>query len=305
MTAVEAHDYEHVAVLHDGPDDLARRVAGPLRNGLERGESVLVCLDAPTWQAVAARVGPIAARATVMPPAERYASPGTAMAELHRFVDGSLDAGAPSVWSIGTLPFEGDEHDDRWWRYESAVDAVLGDRPLHAICAYDRSTATPRQVAGACRTHAVVDAATGRQASPSFRLDADVEAGRPSPPWSPQLDLRPDTAASARHAVAAAVGASLDPGSLDDLVVMVSEMVANGLRHGRPPVTVRLWNAPDEVVVEVRDCGDGLDDVYADLRRPRGSAAGGFGLWLVGQLAHRVTIGRDADGSVVTAAVRR
>lgn len=305
MTAVQAPGYEHVAVLHDGPDDLARRVADPLRAGLARGDAVLVCLAAPAWEATADRIGPLAARATLMPQQARYVNPGTAMAELHRFVDRALAEGAPSVWSIGTLPFEGADHDDRWWRYEAAVDVVLGDRPLHALCTYDRATTTAVQRAGACRTHAVVDGDAGRRPSPTYRHGGPIDAGGRVPGGRPAVEVSPGTVAEVRAAVASAVDGSLAGEQLDDLLVMVSEMASNGIRHGHPPVTVRLWDDGDEVVVEVRDAGAGLADPYADLRRPRGGIAGGFGLWLVGQLAHRVTIGRHARETVVTAALRR
>ena len=90
MTAVHGTALDHVAIVHDGPDDLAARIADPLRSALDRGESVFACLPPRTWSRVAAHIGPAADRATAMAPSDRYARPGVAMAELHRFVDESL-----------------------------------------------------------------------------------------------------------------------------------------------------------------------------------------------------------------------
>ena len=38
----------------------------------------------------------------------------------------------------------------------------------------------------------------------------------------------------------------------------VHEVVANGLRHGEPPVTVRVWFARGRVVCTVTDRGAGV-----------------------------------------------
>ena len=294
--------YEHVALVHDGPDDLARRLADPLRDALDRGEAVYACLSAPAWERLAGRIGPAAAAATVAPQSDRYANPGTAMALLHRAVDDAVTAGSPAVWSVGTLPFEGTDHDERWWRYEAAVDAVLGDRPLRAICTYDQATVP--DLGAAHRTHAWIDTPDGRCRSVSFRPDSHREGGA-STVDLPSHELVVEAVGPVRRAVTDRLGHRLARGRLDDLLLMVSEMVTNGLRHGRPPVVVRLWDRPDEVAVEVSDGGEGVPDVYADLRPRRGGDKGGFGLWLVGQLAHRMMIGRAAGRTVVRAVLRR
>jgi anti-sigma regulatory factor (Ser/Thr protein kinase) len=45
-------------------------------------------------------------------------------------------------------------------------------------------------------------------------------------------------------------------------------------------------------------------DRYPDLRPNRGPSDGGYGWWLVGQLADEVAVTRSAAGTVVTVAVR-
>lgn len=310
MTAVQpagpasASGYEHVALVHDGPDDLARRMAAPLRAGLESGEAVFVCLAGPAWESLAARIGPVAAEATVMAQGDRYASPGKAMAGLHRFVDTAVARGAPAAWSIGTLPFDGTPEDARWWRYEAAVDEVLRHHPLRAICTYDRSTMTPEQLDGVHRTHAWIDAAGGRRASDAYGETWDALSGsRPAGP--PTVEVAGDHVGRARNAVESACGPGLPTARLDDLLLIVSELVTNSVCHGLPPIRVRAWDLPDQVVVQVTDAGQGVGDVYADLRAPRGGAHGHFGLWLVGQVAQRLSIDHDEGGTVVTACLWR
>ncbi len=48
----------------------------------------------------------------------------------------------------------------------------------------------------------------------------------------------------------------LDPRRFD---VIVANLVGNALDHGAPPVTVRLRDPGESVVVEVEDRGEGLD----------------------------------------------
>ena len=39
--------------------------------------------------------------------------------------------------------------------------------------------------------------------------------------------------------------------------------MSNALRHGRPPVDVRLWTTPTRLVCAVTDRGNGFDDPLA------------------------------------------
>ena len=55
----------------------------------------------------------------------------------------------------------------------------------------------------------------------------------------------------------AGVTARLDPRRVD---VILANLVGNALRHGEPPVSVRLSAGPHQIVLEVRDHGPGLDD---------------------------------------------
>ena len=103
------------------------------------------------------------------------------------------------------------------------------------------------------------------------------------------FDLRlPATAEairSARHAVdrlQPALGAE----RLDDLRLLVSELVTNGLRHGSPGaddwIGLRVHREEGMLRVEVSDPGSGFD---AALREAEPDATGGWGLYLVDRLA--------------------
>jgi len=74
-----------------------------------------------------------------------------------------------------------------------------------------------------------------------------------------------------------------------DARLLVSELVTNAFRHGRPPITLTIDTVDDRLRVEVEDAGAGRP-----LRRPEPGADGGWGLLLVETAADRWGV---ADGS--------
>jgi anti-sigma regulatory factor (Ser/Thr protein kinase) len=83
-----------------------------------------------------------------------------------------------------------------------------------------------------------------------------------------------------------------DPGTV---VMAVHEALTNAVRHGRPPVRLRLWAGPDRVVAAVADGGDGPADPFAGLWRDPDRTEGGMGMWIIYQLCDHVTV--DTSGS--------
>jgi anti-sigma regulatory factor (Ser/Thr protein kinase) len=84
------------------------------------------------------------------------------------------------------------------------------------------------------------------------------------------------------------------------LIAGTSEAVSNALCHGTPPSTVRIWAAPDRVVVHVHDTGAGTTDPLAGLvpASPRTSTAG-WGLWVLHQLDIDAALIHTSEGFTV------
>jgi len=102
------------------------------------------------------------------------------------------------------------------------------------------------------------------------------------------------------------VTARLDPRRVD---VVLANLVGNALRHGEPPVSVRLTADPRWIVLEVRDHGPGVDDAAlphvfdrfykADAARAR-SEGSGLGLAIARENARLhegdLTVANAPDG---------
>ncbi|MEV5888582.1 ATP-binding protein [Nonomuraea fuscirosea] len=114
---------------------------------------------------------------------------------------------------------------------------------------------------------------------------------------------------SVRTELASGVTARLDPRRVD---VILANLVGNALRHGEPPVSVRLRTDPSWVTVEVRDHGPGLDEAVlphvfdrfykASATRAR-SEGSGLGLAIARENARLhggdLTVANAPDGGAV------
>ena len=96
--------------------------------------------------------------------------------------------------------------------------------------------------------------------------------------------------ADARRMVATRFGELLGPETLEDVLLVVSELMTNAVRYGEGGVQLRLAVKKDCVMGQVTDEGSWFD------RGPRqGDPArvGGHGLRIVGHVAERWGIGDD------------
>lgn len=95
-----------------------------------------------------------------------------------------------------------------------------------------------------------------------------------------------------------ATDAGLPAARANDLVLAVSEVAANTLRHTRSAGTLTIWNDVDEIICEVHDDGV-ITDPLAGHRVPAPDALGGHGLWLVHQVCDLVELRSDSSGTTV------
>jgi anti-sigma regulatory factor (Ser/Thr protein kinase) len=232
-----------------------------------------------------------------------YATPARAIAGYRKLFARHLAAGAAQIRIAGDVPHEGNGGSfEGWDRYESAVNTVWDDFPVRSRCLYDISIAAPQVLECALRTHPCIVQSSGtRRLNDRYQDPATFEALPPLPDpveqSPPALDLVEPSTAQARHAVTSTGRGHVSDPRLQELVLGVSEAVANARRYGRPPVTLRIWTAAGRVVVHVHDAGPGPADPLAGLAPAAGAhSLSGAGLWLIHMLNLHPALIRSGDG---------
>jgi anti-sigma regulatory factor (Ser/Thr protein kinase) len=83
-----------------------------------------------------------------------------------------------------------------------------------------------------------------------------------------------------------------------DLVLAVSEVAANTIRHAKSAGSLKIWYDSEEIVCQIED--DGLiSDPLAGRRQPSLDAMGGHGLWIVRQVCDEVDMHSDETGTTI------
>jgi anti-sigma regulatory factor (Ser/Thr protein kinase) len=131
-----------------------------------------------------------------------------------------------------------------------------------------------------------------REANAAWRASAS-EAHDPMS-FSYTTDLAAIRAVVHRYAIRA----GLPEARAIDLVLAVSEVAANTVRHAKSPGCLKIWYDAKEIICQIEDEGM-IADPLAGQRRPSLDAQGGHGLWIVYQICDRVEIESDETGTRV------
>jgi anti-sigma regulatory factor (Ser/Thr protein kinase) len=303
MTHDRVHsEYGHELLVHHDDDELVEGTRTFVRQGLASSGHVVV--HGPTDRVDAMRkVLGVHPRLTYGLEEDAYLAPTRALFGYQKLLAESPD---PTVfWVTGPVPL-GDDAAARgaWARYESAVDEALCAYPFRALCTYDTRTCPPSVISAAKATHATISDGVTSRANPEY-VDPSAFlthplAQAPGPPSSPpSVDtslMKLDELARTRHLLRASARSSSAASrhSFHAFLVAVHEVVVNGLVHGRPPVTVRLWAELGTLTCQVVDSGPGLPDPMAGYHRP--DLSGSRGLWVARQFVDDLLIGPAPEG---------
>ncbi|MBL6279873.1 sensor histidine kinase [Micromonospora fiedleri] len=295
--------YFHEALYYASDEELLAVAVPFLLDGVTAGEPTFVALGERTGGLVRSAL-PADSGVEFLTGAGVYARPTSAIRMYRKLLADLTAGGADQIRIIGEVPPPSLGSTWDWWaRYEAAINRAYDDWPLWSMCAYDTRITPADVLADVAATHPHIATAGQRHLpSPDYLApESFLRQNRPAPPdpiqaYPPLLELTDPTAAQARSAVHQAGPGQLSAEDFDDFVIAVSETVTNGLRHGSPPVRLRLWTAPDRIVATVSDTGKGPDDPYAGLLPPADGRPGGLGLWITYQSCNHVTYHRDADG---------
>jgi len=231
------------------------------------------------------------------------------LGERHRSADSA-------VVRVVLEPFAGPDQDTwrEWQRYDAVLDhqldeaEALAEGALLVMCLVD-TRRVPRPLVDAARaTHPLLQVHGRAEPNPGHVDAAEYLTSLPVPAEPLEAteplvraDSVRDLRGLRRDLAARAADASLPAGSepaLEDFLLAVDEMTTNALRHGRPPVDLRLWADEKRLVCTVTDRGAGLQDPFIGYGPAHGDdlSLGGMGLWLARQLCDHVDITLTDDG---------
>ncbi len=121
-------------------------------------------------------------------------------------------------------------------------------------------------------------------------------------PWSARGDMpynyTTDLAAVRAIVHRYARQAGLPEHRVIDLVLAVSEVAANTIRHANSPGSLKIWYDAHEIVCQIQDEGT-IHDPLAGRRTPPVDAMSGHGLWIVHQVCDDVEMSSDEAGTTI------
>jgi anti-sigma regulatory factor (Ser/Thr protein kinase) len=309
----EARDvFRHDALLYAGEGDFVRQVSAFIRDGVDAGEPVLVVVsrekiaalrealgdDAPSVQfADMDVVGDNPAR--IIPAWQSFLEEHAVEGRSLRGVGEPISAARNAAELIECQ------------RHESLLNlAFAGTGPWWLICPYDTTALDPIVIEEARRSHPGVIESGLAQASNTYRGLSAISDPFQEPLPEPSghvFELRFDSQRLAEvrsHARAHAIVAGLSDERTSDLVLAVSEIATNSIRHATGSGLVRIWTETDALVCEIRDEGR-IELPLLGRQRPQPDAGGGYGVWLVNQLCDLVQVRTYPSGNVIRMYMRR
>jgi anti-sigma regulatory factor (Ser/Thr protein kinase) len=296
----------HRALFFRVEEEYVARIASFVRAGLTTGQPTLLAVPAARAGPLRTELGPDASRVRFTDMAVIGRNPAWLIPQLQEFIE---EHRGQAVRYVGEPIWAGrtDAQICEATRHEALINLMLAQSSLTILCPYDASRLAPAVIADARLTHPLLvqndgDGGTVPSTvySPVFRLPGSCESPLPPPPVSSLMTLTFSTDLSAvrdlvrQHAVEAGLGDA----RVVDLVLAVSEVAANTLRHAKSAGTLQIWHDADEIICQIQDKGR-ITDPLAGRRRPAADAMGGHGLWLVNQVCDLVEMRSDETGTTI------
>jgi anti-sigma regulatory factor (Ser/Thr protein kinase) len=188
-------------------------------------------------------------------------------------------------------------------KHEALINLAWPGAPIRTLCAYDAASLPAEVLADAERTHPTVI-----QHGQERRSSADTRGAAPPrseqrlpavPSDAVELTFGLEQLKQARALVNEhATTAGLSPDRAQDLVLAISELATDAIRHGHGSGVLRVWTRPDRIVCQVDNRGH-IGDPLVGRRLPMPHSAGGIGLWAVNQLCDLVEAGTRRGGTTV------
>ena len=309
--SMSATGFRHGALFYEGADEFVAGTAGFLRDGVRAGEPALVVVDSDKIEMLREELDGDADGVQFLDMQEVGQNPARIIPLWREFVDENVGShtrargiGEP-VWAARSAP-----ELTECQRHESLLNLAFdGGHGWSLLCPYDVDALGDGILEEARRSHPILADGAGEQASAAYDPDAAKRpfSGDLPEPDGPTRSLRYGAGdlSDVRSFVASfANEAGLPPQSVSDLVLAVSELATNSVRHATGTGRVRLWSENGSLLCEIADSGL-IDQPLAGRVVPSPDALGGRGMWIVNQLCDLVQVRSSERGTAIRLHMRR
>jgi anti-sigma regulatory factor (Ser/Thr protein kinase) len=290
----------HLATFYDNAAEYTSQVAGFVRDGVAAGQQALVAVPMPQLGWLRDELGTRDASIRFGDMAEVGRNPAWIIPYVQDFLDGHTGKYvrfvSEPIWDSRSAAEVREAT-----RHEALINLAFAGAAVSILCPYDTSSLSPAVIADARRTHPLLMTPGSVTPSPAYGGPGDIPASCLAPLTSSAGAIA-CTYTRDLHAVRelverAAAAARLPAAKTADLVLAVSEVAANTLRHTHSPGTLEIKRHEHEIVCTLHDSGI-IADPLAGLRRPPLNASHGHGLWLTHQLCDLVETRSGAPGTL-------
>jgi anti-sigma regulatory factor (Ser/Thr protein kinase) len=299
--------FRHEALLYAGVDDFVISTSSFIRDGLASDEPTLVVVSAKKIEMLQDSLGRDAQAVLFADMNNVGLNPARIIPAWRDFVaehgvDGRRLRGiGEPIWK-GRGPAELVESQ----RHEALLNvAFAGGQAWYLLCPYDTESLKPEVVEEAFRSHPFTSHSSNGKAESPHYVGLEVESVPFNVPLPEPLGEPPEFTFQAgpigglRRLVAwHALDAGLSSAKTSDLVLAVTEVAGNSLKHGGGEGVLRIWQDPATLYCEVRDNGY-IRQPLVGREKPSLDTESGRGLWLVNQLCDLVQVRTNESGSVV------
>jgi anti-sigma regulatory factor (Ser/Thr protein kinase) len=294
--------FRHIAFFYRTSEEYAAAVSAFLHEGLASGEPSLAAVPARKLTLIRDALGPGARNVEFADMAAMGRNPARIIPWVLAFTGRHRGqrvryVGEP-VWASRTRAELREAT-----RHEALINLAFAAANADILCPYDTAALDAAVIADARQTHPLLLSDGCRRESPGYAVPSLVPSSCSLPLPAPPHDAMSLTYRTNLSEVRAlvfkhAIDAGLTQARANDLVLAVSEVAANTLRHTQSHGTLNIWHDQDEIVCEVHDEGT-ITDPLAGRRLPAPNASGGHGLWLVHQVCDLVELRSDSGGTTV------
>jgi CheY-like chemotaxis protein len=163
--------FRHEAILYSSSEELAAATLPFMREGLGRGDDLLVILRDERRLALQSALGSEASRMAFDDVDAWYVSPDHALQSYRRAIGDRLERGVPRVRVVAEVVWPESSASAEiaaWKRYEATISELMASVPVSIVCAYNETELAPGIVADARRTHPVLRSVEGARPSAQY-----------------------------------------------------------------------------------------------------------------------------------------